>query len=163
MTAGYIPPVPDFDFVTPRLAVGSRVGENGLHILRAEGITHILAVDSHPNVTVAASHGITIFSHPFRDDLQEKPPSLLLPIAHDALKTLNQLETALLVTCGAGMYRSPMVVLLILRLLGFSLTDAKVMIASQRWGAAFPLRYVESVERSVEAWWHATRDGTAAG
>ena len=162
MTSGYIPPVPDYDFVTPRLAVGSRVGENGLHILRAQGITHILAVDSHPPAPIAAQYGITIFSHPFRDDLQEKPPSLLLPIAHDALKTLNQLDTVLLVTCGAGMYRSPMVVLLILRLLGFSLADARGLIASQRWGAAFPIQYVESVERSVEAWWNAARNGLRA-
>ncbi len=152
MTTGYVPPVPDYDFVTPRIAVGSRVGENGLSVLQAAGITHIIAVDSHPERELADQHGITIFSHPFRDDLQEKPPSLLLPIAHDALQALESPETKILITCGAGMYRAPMVTLMVLRLLGYKTEEAKNLITSQRWGTAFPFKYVESVEKAVEYW-----------
>lgn len=152
MSTGYVPPVPDFDFITERLAVGARVGPQGLPTLRERGITHLLAVDSHPPKALAAEHGIAVFHYPFSDDLQEKPLSLLLPIAHTALQALDQPEAVLLVTCGAGMYRAPMVALLILRLLGFGLEEAKGLIATKRWGVGFPGAYVQSVEHTVQAW-----------
>lgn len=152
MTTGYVPPIPDYDFVTRTLAVGSRVGPKGLPVLQGDGITHLLAVDSHPTFEEAAGFGITIFSHPFRDDLQVKPPSVLLPLAQQAMEALSRPGSVLLVTCGAGMYRAPMVALLILRLLGHSQEDARDMISSSRWGVAFPRAYLESVEQTVAQW-----------
>ena len=163
MTTGYSPYVPEFDFITPRLAVGSRVSPQGLPNLKERGVTHLLAIDTHPPLALAAQYEITIFSQHFRDDLQPKPSSLLLPIAQFALTTLNTPGTILLVTCGAGMYRAPMVALLILRLLGYGLEEAQELISAQRWGVRFPDAYVESVEATVQAWWQATEGGAAAG
>ncbi|MBI2886895.1 MAG: hypothetical protein HYY02_06775 [Chloroflexi bacterium] len=158
----YIPPVPDFDFITDRLAVGARVGPQGLPVLREAGITHMVAVDTHPPLDLAAQFDITIFPHPFPDDLLVKPPTLLLPIAHNALRTLQTPAASLLVTCGAGMYRAPMVALLILRLLGHGLEEAQGLISTRRWGVGFPRAYVESVEATVLAW-HQASEGAAAG
>jgi len=66
-----------------------------------------------------------------------------------ALEALENPESKLLFHCAAGIHRSPMMLLAVLRVLGHEEAEAIGMIARARPEADFPSTYLESVEAFV--------------
>jgi protein-tyrosine phosphatase len=69
-----------------------------------------------------------------------------------ALEALDDSENKVYIHCAAGVHRAPMMTLALLRVLGWSLDDAKELILQQRYVVDFADVYVESVEDFVRVY-----------
>ena len=138
----------DFQFVTNRLAVGGSIGtiENMREVTRA-GITHVVNMQlEFDDRGISEGAGIEILWIECEDDFLPKPTELFWDGVLFALEALQDPEARVLFHCAAGIHRSPMMLLAVLRTLGYETESAMGMIAAVRPQAEFPEVYVTSVD-----------------
>ena len=141
----------DMTWVTDRIAVGGGIWheENMAQLVRM-GVTHIINMqiefDDRP---LAAPYDVKVLYNPTDDDFQPKPVTLFWRPVEFALEALEDPENKVYIHCAAGVHRAPMMTLALLRVLGWSLEDAKELIQRRRYVVDFADVYVESVEEFV--------------
>ena len=141
----------DYQFVTDRLAVGGsiRTAEDMREIARA-GITHVVNMQiEFDNRSLSDGTGVRILWNGCDDDYLPKPPELFWAGVLFTLEAIEQPEAKVLFHCAAGVHRSPLMVLAVLRVLGYGQQEAIGMIVRARAAADFPPPYLESVEDFV--------------
>jgi protein-tyrosine phosphatase len=143
--------MPDFQFVTERVAVGGAIAtvENMLLIAEA-GITHVIDMQlEFDDRTIADGTGVEVLWMQCPDDFQPKPTEMFWEGALFALAALDNPEARVLIHCAAGVHRGPMMTLAVLGAIGHDVDEAVHMITSVRPRAEFPDVYLESVEDFV--------------
>ena len=144
----------DMTWVTDRIAVGGGIwnDENMEELLR-HGVTHIIDMqiefDDRP---LAGPYPVEVLFNPTDDDFLPKPPELFQAGVDFALEALEEPQSRIYIHCAAGVHRAPMMTLAILRVLGWSLEDAKALIQERRYVVDFAECYVESVENFVKVY-----------
>jgi protein-tyrosine phosphatase len=144
----------DMTWVTERIAVGGGIWNNeNMATLIKRGVTHIINMqiefDDRP---LAAGLPVQVLHNPTDDDFSPKPPQLFQNGVQFALEALEEPESKVYIHCAAGVHRAPMMTLALLRVLGWSLEDAKELITQQRYVVDFADVYVESVENFMNAY-----------
>jgi protein-tyrosine phosphatase len=121
--------------------------------LVGHGVTHIIDMqiefDDRP---LAEPYPVEVLFNPTDDDFMPKPPELFQAGVDFALEALDEPQNRIYVHCAAGVHRAPMMTLAILRVLGWSLQDAKALIQDRRYVVDFAECYVESVENFVKVY-----------
>lgn len=143
--------MPDYQFVTDRLAIGGAIGtaENMRTLVQA-GITHVVNMQvEFDDRTIVGDTAVEVLWIECADDFLPKPAELFWDGALFALEALEDPKARLLVHCAAGIHRGPMMLLAILRVMGYGREDAIPLIASARPQANFPEIYVDSVEAFI--------------
>jgi len=138
----------DYHYVTDRLAVGGsiRTSEN-MRELAAVGFTHVInMMFEFSDSTISDGAGLEVLDNGTTDDFLPKPTTLFWKGVDFALKAFEQPQGKVYVHCAAGVHRSPIMVLAILRALGHERKQAINMIMEARPQANFPPVYVMSVE-----------------
>ena len=142
----------DLSWITPRIAVGGGIWNdaNMLAVVRA-GVTHIVDMQiEFDDTPLADPYGLDVLWNPTDDDFQSKPAKVFEAGVEFALGALDaQPENKLFIHCAAGVHRAPMMTLALLRVLGWSLEDAKRLIEERRPVVDFADVYVRSVENFV--------------
>ncbi|MBZ5648308.1 MAG: dual specificity protein phosphatase family protein [Acidobacteriia bacterium] len=141
----------DLTWLTPRIAVGGGIWNdaNMIEVVRA-GVTHIIDMQiEFDDTSLADPYGIDVLWNPTDDDFQSKPAKVFEVGVEFALAALDQPETKLFVHCAAGVHRAPMMSLALLRVLGWSLDDARRLIEERRPVVDFADVYLKSVENFV--------------
>jgi protein-tyrosine phosphatase len=138
----------DYHYVTERLAVGGVIRNvECMRTLAADGFTHVINMmhefDDH---AINDGTGIQVLQNGTTDDFLPKPTSLFWKGVEFALEALENPQAKVYVHCAAGVHRSPIMVLAILRALGVERKQAINMITDARPVANFPPVYVMSVE-----------------
>ena len=144
----------DMTWVTDRIAVGGGIwNEENMEELVQQGVTHIIDMqiefDDRP---LAEHYPVEVLFNPTDDDFLPKPPELFQAGVDFALEALDQPRNRIYIHCAAGVHRAPMMTLAILRVLGWSLPDAKALIQERRYVVDFAECYVESVENFVKVY-----------
>ena len=140
--------------MTDRIAVGGGIwNEENMKELVQQGVTHIIDMqiefDDRP---LAENYPVEVLFNPTDDDFLPKPPELFQAGVDFALEALDQPKNRIYIHCAAGVHRAPMMTLAILRVLGWSLPDAKKLIQERRYVVDFAECYVESVENFVKVY-----------
>jgi len=140
--------------VTDRIAVGGGIwNEENMEELVRHGVTHIIDMqiefDDRP---LAESYPGEVLFNPTDDDFMPKPPELFQTGVDFALEALDEPQNRIYIHCAAGVHRAPMMTLAILRVLGWSLQDAKALIQERRYVVDFAECYVESVENFMNVY-----------
>ena len=142
----------DLTWVTLRIAVGGGIWKDAtmLEVVRA-GVTHIIDMQiEFDDTPLADPYGIEVLWNPTDDDFQTKPAKVFENGVEFALAALDAApENKVFIHCAAGVHRAPMMTLALLRVLGFSLDDAKQLIEERRPVVDFAYVYVNSVENFV--------------
>lgn len=146
----------DITWVTDRIAVGGGIwnDQNMAEVVRL-GVTHIINMqiefDDRP---LAEHYPVIIFHSPIDDDFQPKPPKVFQPAIEFALQAIDGVEpdNRVFIHCAAGVHRAPMMTLALLRVMGWTLDDAKELIQKRRYVVDFADVYVQSVENFVKAY-----------
>lgn len=141
-------------WVTDRIAVGGGIwNDENMEELVRHGVTHIIDMqiefDDRP---LAEPYPVEVLFNPTDDDFLPKPPELFQAGVDFALEALDELQNRIYIHCAAGVHRAPMMTLAILRVLGWSLQDAKALIQERRYVVDFAECYVESVENFVKVY-----------
>ena len=144
----------DMTWVTDRIAVGGGIwNDDNMAELVRRGITHIIDMqiefDDRP---LAEPYDVKVLFSPTDDDFLPKPPQLFQAGVEFALEAMDEPEGKVYVHCAAGVHRAPMMTLAILRVLGWSLQEAKAVIQERRYVVDFADCYVESVENFVKVY-----------
>ncbi len=144
----------DMTWVTDRIAVGGGIwNDENMAELVEHGVTHIIDMqiefDDRP---LAEPYRVKVLFNPTDDDFLPKPPQLFQAGVEFALAALDEPKSRVYIHCAAGVHRAPMMTLAILRVLGWSLKDAKAVIQERRYVVDFADVYVESVEEFVKAY-----------
>ena len=144
----------DMTWVTDRIAVGGGIwNEENMEELVQHGVTHIIDMqiefDDRP---LAERYPVEVLFNPTDDDFLPKPPELFQAGVDFALQALEEPQGRIYIHCAAGVHRAPMMTLAILRVLGWSLQDAKALIQERRYVVDFAECYVESVENFVKVY-----------
>jgi len=144
----------DMTWVTDRIAVGGGIwNDENMAELVEHGVTHIIDMqiefDDRP---LAEPYPIKVLFNPTDDDFLPKPPQLFQAGVEFALTALDEPHSRVYIHCAAGVHRAPMMTLAILRVLGWSLKEAKAVIQERRYVVDFADVYVESVEDFVKAY-----------
>ncbi len=153
----------DLTWVTDRISVGGGIwnDQNMAELVRL-GVTHIINMqmefDDRP---LAEPYAVNVCHNPTDDDSQPKPPRVFQSAVEFAVEALDEPENKVFIHCAAGVHRAPMMTLALLRVLGWSLEDAKELIQRRRHVVDFADVYVESVEEFVKAY-DAARGASAA-
>jgi len=150
----------DMTRVTDRIAVGGGIwNDENMAELVQHGVTHIIDMqiefDDRP---LAEPYPVKVLFNPTDDDFQPKPPQLFQAGVEFALEALDEPKGKVYIHCAAGVHRAPMMTLAILRVLGWSLEDAKTLILERRYVVDWADCYVASVEDFVKVY-----EGTKAG
>ena len=138
----------DYQFVTDRLALGGSIGtaENMRDLVRA-GITHVVNMQKEcDDSQLVDGSGILVLWNGCEDDFLPKPADLFWKGVRFTLQALADPDAKVLFHCAAGVHRSPIMLLAVLRVLGFERRQAIDMISDARPQANFPPIYVMSVE-----------------
>lgn len=140
--------------MTDRIAVGGGIwNEENMEELVRHGVTHIIDMqiefDDRP---LAEPFPVEVLFNPTDDDFLPKPPELFQAGVDFALQALEEPQGRIYIHCAAGVHRAPMMTLAILRVLGWSLQDAKALIQERRYVVDFAECYVESVENFVKVY-----------
>ena len=140
--------------MTDRIAVGGGIwNEENMEELVQQGVTHIIDMqiefDDRP---LAEPYPVEVLFNPTDDDFLPKPPELFQAGVDFALEALDAPKNRIYIHCAAGVHRAPMMTLAILRVLGWSLQDAKSLIQERRYVVDFAECYVESVENFVKVY-----------
>ena len=140
--------------MTDRIAVGGGIwNEENMEALVQHGVTHIIDMqiefDDRP---LAEPYPVEVLFNPTDDDFLPKPPELFQAGVDFALEALDGPQNRIYIHCAAGVHRAPMMTLAILRVLGWSLQDAKTLIQERRYVVDFAECYVESVENFVKVY-----------
>ncbi|MSO19130.1 MAG: hypothetical protein EXQ56_01495 [Acidobacteria bacterium] len=138
----------DYQFVTEELAVGGFIRNvENMRELAEAGFTHVINMmhefDDH---TINDGTGIVVLQNGTTDDFLPKPSSLFWTVVDFTLLALENPNAKIYVHCAAGVHRSPLMVLAIMRALGYERKQAINMITEARPQANFPPVYVMSVE-----------------
>ncbi len=143
----------DITWVTDRIALGGGIwNDQNMAELVLLGVTHIINMqiefDDRP---LAQPYPVSVLHNPTDDDFQPKPPQLFQSGVEFALQAINDAdaENKIYIHCAAGVHRAPMMTLALLRVLGWSLEDARDLIQGRRFVVDFADVYVESVEEFV--------------
>jgi protein-tyrosine phosphatase len=144
----------DMTWVTDRIAVGGGIwNDENMAELVEHGITHIIDMqiefDDRP---LAEPYPVKVLFNPTDDDFLPKPPQLFQAGVEFALAALDEPRSRVYIHCAAGVHRAPMMTLAILRVLGWTLKEAKAVIQDRRYVVDFADVYVESVEDFVKAY-----------
>ncbi len=144
----------DMTWVTDRIAVGGGIwNDENMEELVEHGVTHIIDMqiefDDRP---LAEPYPVEVLFNPTDDDFLLKPPELFQAGVDFALEALDEPQNRIYIHCAAGVHRAPMMTLAILRVLGWSLQDAKALIQDRRYVVDFAECYVESVENFVKVY-----------
>ena len=144
----------DMTWVTDRIAVGGGIwNDDNMEELVRQGVTHIIDMqiefDDRP---LAEPYPVEVLFNPTDDDFLPKPPELFQAGVDFALEALDEPQGRVYIHCAAGVHRAPMMTLAILRVLGWSLKEAKDLIQDRRYVVDFAECYVESVENFVNAY-----------
>jgi protein-tyrosine phosphatase len=144
----------DMTWVTDRIAVGGGIwNDENMSELVEHGITHIIDMqiefDDRP---LAEPYPVKVLFNPTDDDFLPKPPQLFQAGVEFALAALDEPRSRVYIHCAAGVHRAPMMTLAILRVLGWTLKEAKAVIQERRYVVDFADVYVESVEEFVKAY-----------
>jgi protein-tyrosine phosphatase len=144
----------DLSWITDRIAVGGGIwNDDNMAELVRQGVTHIINMqiefDDRP---LAAKYPVTVLNNPTDDDFQPKPPQLFQTGVEFALEALEDPEARIYIHCAAGVHRAPMMTLAILRVLGWSLEDAKDVILKRRYVVDLADVYVGSVENFIQSY-----------
>ncbi|HEY6270644.1 MAG TPA: dual specificity protein phosphatase [Terriglobales bacterium] len=146
----------DVTWLTERLAVGGGIwNDQNMADLVRQGVTHIVNMqiefDDRP---LARRYPVIVLHNPTDDDFQPKPPKLFERAVEFALAALNDgdNDSKVFIHCAAGVHRAPMMALAVMRVMGWSLADARELIQKRRYVVDFADVYVESVEEFVRAY-----------
>jgi protein-tyrosine phosphatase len=144
----------DMTWVTDRIAVGGGIwNDENMEELVGHGVTHIIDMqiefDDRP---LAEPYDVKVLFNPTDDDFMPKPPELFQAGVDFALEALDEPENKVYIHCAAGVHRAPMMTLAIMRVLGWSLKEAKTVIQERRYVVDFAECYVESVENFVKVY-----------
>ncbi len=141
----------DYHFVTDRLAVGGAIGTTeNMHTIREAGFTHVVNLqDEFDDHGIAMGTGVTVLQNGCDDDLLPKASSLFWNGVRFTLQALADPDAKVLFHCSAGIHRSPMMLLAVLRVLGHERREAVLMITDVRPEAHFQPVYLMSVEDFV--------------
>lgn len=146
----------DYSLITPRLAVGGSIGtRENLEALRRAGFTHIINTQIEFDDRALLSPGEAspaIFDARADDDFQPKPAEFFRGAVRFALDALSRPDSKVLVHCGAGIHRAPLIALAILRALGYGRHDARRLLHARRPQADFPQVYLDSLEAFLAEW-----------
>jgi protein-tyrosine phosphatase len=144
----------DMTWITDRIAVGGGIwnDENMAEVVRL-GVTHIIDMqiefDDRP---LARNYPVKVLFNPTDDDFLPKPPQLFQAGVEFALEALEDPRARLYIHCAAGVHRAPMMTLAVLRVLGWSLTNAIEVIMQRRYVVDFADVYVQSVEEFIKVY-----------
>ena len=139
----------DYQFVTDRLAVGGYIRDTEcVRELAAAGITHVInMMHEFDDGPIIDGTGIELLQNGTTDDFLPKPTTLFWKGVDFALQALKGSPSAkVYIHCAAGVHRSPIMLLAILRALGYERKQGINMIVEARPQANFPPVYVMSVE-----------------
>jgi hypothetical protein len=141
----------DLHFVTDRLALGGSIRTpEQMREIAAAGITHVVNMQiEFDNRSLSDGTGIPILWNGCDDDGLPKPPELFWAGVVFALEALENPASKILFHCAAGIHRSPLMLLALLRVLGHEEAEAIRMIRAARPIADFPATYRESVNEFV--------------
>jgi len=142
----------DMTWVTDQLAVGGGIwNEAKMIAVSRAGVTHIINMqiefDDRP---LAEPYGIEVFWNAIDDDFQPKGPEVFTEGVEFALRAMEDPRNKVFVHCAAGVHRAPMMALAILRVMGWSLEEARSSIETLRPVVDFADVYVRSVEDFVK-------------
>lgn len=140
--------MPDFQFVTNRVAVGGAIGTvENMQKLAEAGITHVIDLQlEFDDRTISDGTGIEILWMQCPDDFMPKASELFWEGVTFTLAALERPKARVLIHCAAGIHRAPMMTLAVLRVLGYDTDHAVALISAVRPQAEFPDVYLESVE-----------------
>lgn len=138
----------DYQFVTNRLALGSSVRTaEAMHELARSGITHVINMQiEFDNRRLSDGTGISVLWNGCEDDFLPKPSGFFWKGVRFALEALEDPGNKILFHCAAGIHRSPLMLLAVLRVLGHKEKDAIEMIHDARPAAGFPALYLTSLD-----------------
>jgi len=141
----------DFHFVTDRLALSSSIRTlEQMREIAGAGITHVVNMQiEFDNRSLSDGTGIQVLWNGCDDDYLPKPPELFWAGVLFALEALGNPNSKVLFHCAAGIHRSPLMLLALLRVLGHEEAEAIGMILEARAVADFPPEYLESVQEFV--------------
>jgi len=144
----------DMTWITDRIAVGGGIwNDDNMAELVRRGVTHIIDMqiefDDRP---LAEKYSVKVLFNPTDDDFLPKPPQLFQSGVEFALEALDQPDAKVYIHCAAGVHRAPMMTLALLRVLGWTLENARQVIQERRYVVDFADVYVESVEEFVKVY-----------
>jgi protein-tyrosine phosphatase len=144
----------DMTWITDRMAIGGGIWTDDQMIeLVRHGITHIIDMQiEFDDTPLAKPYGVEVLWNAVDDDFQPKPAQVFQRGVEFALAALEADDAKVYIHCAAGVHRAPMMGLALLRAQGFSLDDAKKMIASRRHVVDFAEVYVNSVEEFMKTY-----------
>ena len=142
----------DYQFVTDRLAIGSSVRTaEGMQELARSGITHVINMQSEfDNRRFSEGTGVRVLWNGCEDDFLPKPPELFWAGVQFALEALESPDSKILFHCAAGIHRSPLMLLAVLRVLGHDEEEGIGMILEARPEAGFPDLYLASLDEFLQ-------------
>ena len=150
----------DITWITNQIALGGGIWDEPRMAKVAEmGVTHIIDMQvEFDDTPLAAPYDIEVLWNAIDDDFKPKPPQVFQRGVDFALAALNGGggDAKLFIHCAAGVHRAPMMTLAILRVLGYSLDEAMMLIEEKRPVVDFADVYVRSVENFVRSYSSAT-------
>lgn len=143
----------DWNWVTPRIALGSEPSASDIPAMHRQGITDVLDLRGEPRAgetSMAGTYWLTGINYHY-DPMQDRGGLQPISVYQEGVRVIQDAlanpAAKILVHCSAGQYRSPSMVYAYLRSVGFSPTMAWNMIRAAR-----PIvqdQYVASAERAV--------------
>jgi protein-tyrosine phosphatase len=122
-----------------------------MNAIAVAGITHVVNMQiEFDNRQFSAGSGIRVLWNGCEDDYLPKPPQLFWSGVRFALDALERPGTKILFHCAAGIHRSPLMLLAVLRVLGHEEDEAIRMILDARPEADFPTLYLASLDEFME-------------
>ena len=146
----------DFDFITDRIAVGGALEtREDIEALTGLGFTHIINTRiefDDRTLFLSGDHDPAVLDLGIDDDHQPKPAEFFFRGVRFALAALEEPGSKLLIHCASGIHRGPMLVLALLRVLGYDRYHAMRLLRARRPQADFPEVYLDSVEAFLAEW-----------
>lgn len=141
----------DYQFVTDRLALGGFIGTaENMRAIAAAGITHVVNMQwEFDDGPITDGAGVQVLWNGCEDDFLPKPAKLFRRGVEFTLEALKNPDAKVLFHCAAGVHRSPLMLLAVLRVLGHERRQAVDLIVNARPLASFPPVYLMSVEDFV--------------
>lgn len=144
----------DWNWVTPRIALGSAPRASDVSRMQQQGITDVLDLRGEPNQGETGPQpdmyygtGINYYYVPMHDRGGIQPVSVYQQGVGIMQSVLSDPTRKILVHCQAGEYRSPSMVYAYLRSVGFTSQDAWTLIRTAR--PVVQTQYISSAEAAV--------------
>lgn len=145
----------DLTWITDQIALGGGIWtEEQMDKVARMGVTHIIDMQvEFDDTKLGRPYGIAVLWNAVDDDFQPKPAEVFQRGIEFALDAVNSDGSGkLFIHCAAGVHRAPMMALAVLRVLGYSLDEAMVLIEERRPVVDFADVYVRSVEDFVRTY-----------